>query len=119
MKINSFVLKGNCVVFFLALFALLFSPPSAVAGVWTQYYMVTDVYPASSGDAYFKQETQENPDNCSSSTWYRLKADHASKGEAYAVVLSAIALGYKVRFNLNGCSGSYPVINAVIMDVNQ
>lgn len=98
---------------------LTLSPTFATAATWTQYYMVTDVYPYSSGDIYFRQETQENPDNCNSQNWYRMADEYANKRETYALILSSIALGNKVRFLLDGCDGSEPSIKAVIMDINQ
>ena len=119
MQFYIFESKISCVLISLALFFFTLSPSYVIAGTWTQYYMVTDVYPTSSGIIYFKQETQENPDNCSSSSWYRMKADYATKGETYALVLTSIALGNKIRFHLDGCDGNHPSVNATIMDVNQ
>lgn len=119
MHLNVVAFKKNYFWFAVVLFSLALPSSYAAAATWTQYYMVTDVYPTSVGAIYFKQEVQENPDNCSSQSWYRMKEDHATKAEIYALVLTSMALGNKLRFSLDGCDGAEPAVNAVIMDVNQ
>lgn len=119
MHLNIVVFKKNYFWLAVVLFSLALPSSYAAAATWTQYYMVTDVYPTANGDVYFKQETQENPDNCNSINWYRMKSDYATRAETYALVLTSMALGHKVRFSLNGCEGDQPGFNAVIMDSNQ
>ena len=60
---------------------------------------------------YFKtSETMIDPHSCGSSAWYTLKNGTYTK-EAFSILLAAKMSGKKVTFYLQGCNGSYPLVD--------
>jgi len=73
--------------------------------------IVPRVHVNTSGGYYFKTaSSMVDPDDCGSTTWYKLKNGTYTK-EDFGLLLAANVAKKPVSSYLSGCSGSYPSVD--------
>jgi len=85
----------------------------ALAGGWGTTVTITGYYVWSNGFGSITTSGNQNPDGCTSSHYLILDQTQVNFKEIWATVIAAQATGQTVSLSYAGCSGSYPLINAV------
>lgn len=85
------------------------------AAYWSEYGKVLLTYPYSSGNIFIRTENMPDTNRCGSKSYVLLLDTNKNKNIIYTTLLTAMTTGQRVRYNSSVCSGSYPVINHVIL----
>jgi hypothetical protein len=85
----------------------------ALAGGWGPPVTITGYYAWASGGAFITTSNNQNPDSCSSSHYLFLDSTQTNFKAIWAQIIAAQSQGQTVSLSYSGCSGSYPLINAV------
>jgi hypothetical protein len=84
-----------------------------MAGGWGPSVTITGYYIWDSGFAALTTSSNQNPDSCSSSHYLILDTNQVNFKAIWAQVIAAQAQGQTVQLSYSGCSGPYPLINAI------
>lgn len=93
--------------------SLLLLTSSAFAASWGSPVTITGYYVYSSGSAYIRTSSSQNPDACSSTNYLYLDTGQPFFKELYATAMLAQTNGSSVSLYYDGCVGSYPRISAI------
>lgn len=85
----------------------------ASAGGWGPQVTITGYYVWSNSFAVITTSNNQNPDGCSSSHYLVLDATQSNFRPIWAQIIAAQSQGQTVALSYSGCSGPYPLINAV------
>lgn len=85
----------------------------AVAGGWGATTNIVGYYVWANSFAAITTSNNQNPDNCTNSYYLVIDQTQPNFKEIWAAVITAQSTGQTVSLSYSGCSGSYPLINAV------
>ncbi len=109
----AFVVSRRSLTISLLYSVILIAPSNALAGAWTQFLPVKEVYTYSSGYVFLTLDPYTghvNPDECVRATPLRVEPGQANAKALYKMLLTAKASGKKVSAYVGGCSQSYPKV---------
>lgn len=102
------------------IFVLSWSTSVLSAGM-TAWGKVTEVYVNKGWTMVQVSGIADNPDGCTSTTYYSINPNDSNYKVLHSTLVSALALQKKVKFWINSCGGqgmNYPQIESIFMSVN-
>jgi hypothetical protein len=86
---------------------------SVQAGGWSPPVTITGYYVWDNSFAVINSSSNQNPDGCSNSHYLILDTTQTNFKAIWAQVIAAQTTNQTVSLSYAGCSGPYPLINAV------